>query len=1624
MDGDKSVNIQQITPMSAATVGGVGVTIFGSGFQKGALVYFGSQLAEKTVVVDANIIETLLPASSEPGTVAVTVVNPDDSQAVQNIGFVYVSPQNSERAEVLGISPLTVIEGTETEVVLHGRNLIEAYENGLIALRGPSRVNLEISKVTTDAPEDDKSDIETVTYTLLVTATPALEPRERIAIQVLASRRPESRDDLIVENSKQMFVVLPRDVPVVLAQTPSLSTDKPTMVLVLGRNLNDCKLDFPEGITSHIQKSDEDSLYALVTVTEQSLGKGEDKFSILDEKGNPVGQCNFSLAPSAELKQSDPLPSESEPGPVAGYTVDLIQAPDQQFSGPTADDARVFDLKGNVQNDLSMESIANIGIIISYPIRFFIINRVYLFPLFDGGGQTIGSNVLAEVGKLFTLRGSAILVAARIEITIIVTVIIIITIDFPWFYGGFNEFPDQFPNAFGTIITGVIIDFEIILEIAFLNALVLPDGRLRLLFVFNLTIGIHFHISSDGFQLRFIWNTTHYVNYQNIFPFAEQFLCDGRFQLADDNGQTVFIDQFGGRRAFYFPRLTGDCCLPWTFNVELVKFIGNGPPQTAQPPFPGFYCLNAASSSNGYRRPYIWSEPPPTGMPLTLEMNLGSSAELVVLAEPVDENGDPTGPPVDIRTLDHGVEFHLEQPLEVLNPDTLPDGNADAIEEGDNKIIAAVTSVRVLDDETEVPPLFSFLPASIIGFNILRFLGLGESPRVQPEGLPVSVNFNLPPTDYAIEPKLAYERQVGNQTELVEVTKIERLEPHETPRKYVLAAKVTASLRTSDVTIKFTGVTFAMKSGTGNQPLRLPGSTQFPDGGELPSERQNLSDPKLFFSGALVAQTELTLNVGQNADLSKLIAFESSDLYPNLFEEVSTSGGTTTFVKVVPPGAKVTGSETRLNVRLPNAPTITSPTNSTATVGVTVTDFDFRVQNEEEYEEYYRVFYQMRSLLHPSIIPPGRAATLANFAQNFLRDLGTNGLNNLIAKGEELFSLGYEFVQQNQKDDRLLYYARLEAIAVLRTHYKRTNPNSTGLPSDALNKFEWASRGFQVVMVGTQVTVKVKFDQTTDRKVLLTGFDPFQLFLDPTISNTSAIATLALHKNFTGAQVRSVVMPVRWRDFDAGFIETIMGDAARETSLIMTCSWTPRYYFNIDRFASGYRAGSLDNEYKTSSNTNPTGGPSYIETSLPYECRDVFFNNQGHLNQQLSGGDHLVLNQSFSQSNPSGSASQPVHGQAGSYEKSTNVPSLSGVVQSGSGGSYLSNEIFYRTAKVRKEKQPGLLTGHFHIRPLTVSPNDYPTLPSGVPRTMTGDQIYQSVQDALTRFLNAVKRLAFPDTKVAAQSTANITLTNGGVSSVEITASNFISGLTVFQLTTALPVTIAAGANKTFEFKFLPVDAKRYTDTAELKDSNGKVIFCVQLEGKGIDPISSIPPSVAFPDTVINTQSSATARIKNLTANQPVTVKSAVLSAPFSQQNTLPVNIAPGAEVVFNLKFQPTAIGAATGNLELKDDSDNLLLTISLSGNGIAQPPVPIINDFMPRSGYAGESIMVTGANFIDVQEVKIGNGIVYHEMPISPTQIEIVAGATSGTIKIRTASGEGESDLAFFVRPIRNPPP
>lgn len=268
-----TVRIDRVSPIAGALTGGITITLNGRGFQPDAQVFFGNSPSPSVTVESSTTARALLPAASETGSVNVSLFNPDGTGATRAGGFTYVITGTGAQAEVQGVSPLAVIEDTETEVTLRGRNLIEAHTNGMLALRGPTRANVAVANVASS--RDEATGIEELTFTVRITASPPLDPLERLAIQVLASSRPGAQNDGVVESSRHMFTVLPRARPVPLAYSANLDPGKPNLVVVAGRNLEGCTLDLGDGATVHLQRSDDRILAGIVTLEGGKKGGGD-----------------------------------------------------------------------------------------------------------------------------------------------------------------------------------------------------------------------------------------------------------------------------------------------------------------------------------------------------------------------------------------------------------------------------------------------------------------------------------------------------------------------------------------------------------------------------------------------------------------------------------------------------------------------------------------------------------------------------------------------------------------------------------------------------------------------------------------------------------------------------------------------------------------------------------------------------------------------------------------------------------------------------------------------------------------------------------------------------------------------------------------------------------------------------------------------------------------------------------------------------------------------------------------------------------------------------------------------------------------------------------------------------
>lgn len=1582
--GFPPVRITQISPIAGALAGGIDVTLTGNGFQEGAEVFFGSSQSPEVVVESASTAKARLPPTTETGSVNVSLFNPDGTNATLAGGFTYVVTGTGAAAEVLGVEPLSVIEDTESEVIIRGRNLIEAYTNGMVALRGSTRVHITTSNVTNS--RDDATGIEALIITVRITCTPPLEQHERMAIQILASRRPGAQNDGVFESSRQMFTVLPRAMPVPIAFTDNLEPDKPTLVVVAGRNMEGCTLDFGEGVTVHQQSSDDRAVIALVTVSD-GLAKSTfaaAQLSLRSDKGGEVAQYEMSVASGAELAKSrstleaasaepsggaEPggatAPSEPAETGSGEIGVTLSPVPGQQMLGPTEQDSAVFNLRGDAPTSFSL----NIGfdfefVIFQRTIVLRLINEVRLIPFFDGGSGNEEPGitpVLPEVGKLFRLRGLGLLVVLRVEIYITISVVLIIGFRWNiWPFGLFNEFP-EFGWAIGSIVVSIIIVIQIILFISFLIAAVLPGGRLYVIGYFHLELGVEVTISADGRELHFGTRFIHKVNHTRIGPQQNNPRpCDGRFELAEENGESVFADEFGGHSSFYFPRSAGLCCVPWSFDLQLVRFSPGGPEEIVQSSFRTEYCLNAAPSPNPMDV-IITSEPPPTGNPPTLEMNLGDSANLRALARPVDETGQPIpgAPRRDLREMGFRVEFFLVSPTSpVLHHDLLTPGHALAVQVGENLIRAAVTSPPIIrDPDTGEILNFAFWPGSVFGFDIVRFLSEGQMPAARVGGLPVQVNPLPVVTKVVVTPTLAY-KDAQNQNKLAEspvifdipspsaqgarevVRELERYEPFETPLEYVVAVKLqfpssVTFTNPEKVEINITDVLMSVYRD--NAPSTSPATPL--SGTGFQRGREGVNDKTAFFKGTLLtANQPITLTVDKRPGLNDLFDLGLT-IIPNTHENPDTSTGAqpTPLTELVPPGQQVATTFQAGGQQLNRHVLLSVKLGAKSTTGQQVEPVNtlhLGVTNEENFEEYVRVLQEPQRVLSGSAIKDF-AAGFYSAVEGHKDNVGEI-ITEIKKKGADLWEKAWNEAATT-RDDRPLYYVRLMCITALRAYFKR---RKLSLVQDTINKFEWPSRGLHPDSGG------ITFDSTSPanaHKAVVTGFDPFAFTDEPDKANPSGVIALALNeKTITTVQppvfIRSAVFPVRYRDFDAGLIEKAVKDALARIVLLMSCSDNSgRDYYDVERFATRFRAQHTDNEMKKAIAGVIPGGDEYYESTLPY--KDVITSVQT-LPGPLRPDTPFVIDQSYRvasypvtvNSGRRGRVDgdprdtpvkgkfrpEPLAGEQDAYTVQPDQPDANEVVEEASGGDYLSNEIFYRIARERNSGRKTLETGHLHVPSLT-------TTRDKAKQTTERGRLLDGARQALEKFLGKIPGvrssgdIAFPPTPIN---------------------------------TTSQPRSLTAINDRDEAFKIAKVE--------------------VSL------PFAFVPPA-----------------------------------------SGMPIPLGPKSSVPLSFTFTPTEVKTYTEEVKVVGESDKLLFTAKLSGEGVVPVPVPvpIIVSFNPSSGRPGAWVTAVGENFTGVTDVRIG-GTSVPFTPLDDTRVSanVTDEAFSGPIEVDNPSGTGASSTIFRV--------
>ncbi|WP_420833536.1 hypothetical protein [Shewanella pneumatophori] len=283
-------------------------------------------------------------------------------------------------------------------------------------------------------------------------------------------------------------------------------------------------------------------------------------------------------------------------------------------------------------------------------------------------------------------------------------------------------------------------------------------------------------------------------------------------------------------------------------------------------------------------------------------------------------------------------------------------------------------------------------------------------------------------------------------------------------------------------------------------------------------------------------------------------------------------------------------------------------------------------------------------------------------------------------QGLRLWQQAVRDVQSGHPDDRSLYWSRL----AIREKLKTQQPNfalaawQRDILVDAVEK---SSRGFS----------DIDFKVDNDIKILLTGFDPF--FLDKNIdqSNPSGLTALALDGyrfkvNGKQVQIETVMIPVRFADFDEGMIESLLTPIYRDNSvdMIFTVSMG-RENFDIERFPGLNRSAAAPDNLNVLTGANKQvpiappfngsqlTGPEFVEFSLPINAM-----------QSVQGPWKVIDNHTVS-------TLEQGEFKAKSLAQLANATSVEG-----SGGGYLSNEISYRAILLKNQFNSSIPVGHIH----------------------------------------------------------------------------------------------------------------------------------------------------------------------------------------------------------------------------------------------------------------------------------------------------------------------------------------
>jgi hypothetical protein len=275
--------------------------------------------------------------------------------------------------------------------------------------------------------------------------------------------------------------------------------------------------------------------------------------------------------------------------------------------------------------------------------------------------------------------------------------------------------------------------------------------------------------------------------------------------------------------------------------------------------------------------------------------------------------------------------------------------------------------------------------------------------------------------------------------------------------------------------------------------------------------------------------------------------------------------------------------------------------------------------------------------------------------------------------------------------------------------------------ADVLVLFEEASRGMDTAAFTEPAAI---------RRIVISGFDPFDLPSEVGNSNPSGAAVLALDgqplsAGGVAARIQGAVFPVRYPDFNAGTVERFFGPyltGRHPADLIMTISMGMSSDAELEEFAGRRRSTTFpENLGFVSGGTRaapvvPPGlgaGAEFLATTVPATTLSAIRTSLGRPGALRSETDVLTT------------------------ASSSRMPGATAIARGltaveGAGGGFLSNEIYYRTLRLVRTHADPVPMIHLHTPRLQFTGSG------------AGDATFVAARDRIVQTVRQVLLAALP----------------------------------------------------------------------------------------------------------------------------------------------------------------------------------------------------------------------------------------------------------------------------------------